>query len=71
VDVFDIFLPTGKEKLKADDGLPSGDLPQGEKSVAFHITYRSDEHTLTDSEVSRIEEAIKKALQEKLDAQIR
>jgi phenylalanyl-tRNA synthetase beta chain len=71
VDVFDIFEPTGKEKLKNDDGLPSGDLPQGDKSVAFHIIYRSDDHTLTDEEVSKAEAVIKRALQENLSAQIR
>lgn len=56
VDVFDIFEPTGKEKLK---------------SVAFHIVYRSEEHTLTDKEASEAEAAIKSALQEKLSAKIR
>ena len=66
VDVFDIFLPTGKEKLKAE-----GDTPEYGKSVAFHIVYRSDDRTLTDSEVSNIEDSIKKALQEKIGAQIR
>jgi phenylalanyl-tRNA synthetase beta chain len=66
VDVFDIFLPTGKEKLREED-----DKPAYAKSVACHVIYRSDDHTLTDSEVARVEDAIKKALQEKLNAQIR
>jgi phenylalanyl-tRNA synthetase beta chain len=66
VDVFDIFEPTGKEKIKAD-----GDTPEYGKSVAFHVVYRSDDHTLTDKEASAAESAIKQALQEKLDAQIR
>lgn len=66
VDVFDIFEPTGKEKLKAE-----GDTPDYGKSVAFHIIYRSDEYTLTDDEVSKAEAVIKRALQENLSAQIR
>lgn len=66
VDVFDIFVPTGKEKLKAE-----GDTPEYGKSVAFHITFRADDRTLRDSEVQEVEEAIKIALQERLDARIR
>ncbi len=66
VDVFDIFQPTGKEKIKAE-----GDTPEYQKSVAFHIIFRAADHTLTDSEVTHVESAIKEALQEKLNAQIR
>jgi phenylalanyl-tRNA synthetase beta chain len=66
VDVFDIFEPTGKEKLKAE-----GDTPEYGKSVAFHIIYRSADHTLTDKEVSAAEAVIKRALEENLSAQIR
>lgn len=66
VDVFDIFVPTGKEKLKAE-----GDTPEYGKSIAFHITFRADDRTLRDEEVQEVEEAIKKELQEKLDARIR
>ncbi len=66
VDVFDIFVPTGKEKLKEE-----GDTPEYAKSIAVHVTYRSDDHTLTDEEVSLVENGIKKALQEKVGAVIR
>lgn len=66
VDVFDIFEPTGKEKLKTE-----GDTPEYGKSVAFHIIFRASDRTLTDAEVTKAEVAIKQALQEKLDAQIR
>lgn len=66
VDVFDIFLPTGKEKLKAE-----GDTPEYGKSVAFHITYRASDRTLTDGEVQEVEQTLIRALQEKLDARVR
>lgn len=66
VDVFDIFLPTGDEKLKAE-----GDTPEYGKSVAFHLIFRSNERTLTDKEVDATEAAIKQALQEKLGARVR
>ncbi len=66
VDVFDVFVPTGKEKLKAE-----GDTPEYGKSVAFHVIFRSGDHTLTDDEVTQVESHIKEALQEKISAQIR
>lgn len=66
VDVVDIFVPTGKEKLK-----PEGDTPEYGRSVAVRIVYRSDERTLTDEEVAKAENVIKKALVDELDAQIR
>lgn len=66
IDVFDIFVPTGTEKLKAE-----GDTPEYGKSVAFHVIFRSPDRTLTDKEVDAAEAAIKTALTENLDAQIR
>jgi phenylalanyl-tRNA synthetase beta chain len=66
VDVFDIFVPTGKEKIK-----PEGDTPEYGKSVAFHVVFRASDRTLTDKEVATAESAIKKALQENLGAQVR
>ena len=66
VDVFDIFQPTGKEKIKAE-----GDTPEYGKSVAFHVIFRAPDRTLTDKEVDVAEAAIKAALQESLDAQVR
>ncbi len=66
IDVFDIFEPTGKEKIKSE-----GDTPDYGKSVAFHIVFRAPDRTLTDSEVGKAEAAIKQALQENLGARIR
>lgn len=66
VDIFDIFLPTGTEKLKAE-----GDVPEYGKSVAFHVVFRASDRTLRDDEVAKAEAAIKAALQEKFDAQVR
>jgi phenylalanyl-tRNA synthetase beta chain len=66
VDVFDVFEPTGKEKLGEES-----DTPAYGKSVAFHVVLRSDERTLKDEDANTVEAAIKQALQEKLGAQIR
>lgn len=66
VDVFDVFEPTGKEKIGEET-----DTPDYGKSVAFHVILRSDERTLKDEDANAAEAAIKKALQEKLGAQVR
>ncbi len=58
VDVFDIY----------ED---NPDVPEGKKSIAFHIIYRSDNRTLTDEEADKIEQNIKKALEQGLGAEIR
>jgi phenylalanyl-tRNA synthetase beta chain len=66
VDVFDIFVPTGKEKLASE-----GVTPEYGKSVALHVTFRSPERTLTDVEVTQIEQRIKQSLEEVVGAEIR
>jgi phenylalanyl-tRNA synthetase beta chain len=55
VDVFDIYEDDAQEK----------------KSIAFHIVYGSDDRTLKDEEVDKVEQLIKKALEEGLGAEIR
>lgn len=58
VDVFDIYEDT-----------PS--LPEGKKSVAFHVIFQSDDRTLTDAEVRSVEDNIKKMLETNLGAEVR
>ncbi len=55
VDVFDIYEDDKQEK----------------KSIAFHIIYGSSQKTLKDTEVDKVEQAIKKALEEGLGAEVR
>lgn len=43
----------------------------GKKSVAFHVTYRSDERTLQLAEAEAVHSAIKKIIAERFGAQIR
>jgi phenylalanyl-tRNA synthetase beta chain len=76
VDVFDIFTPTGREKLKAEGDTPEypPERPSGRaggKSVAFHILLRSDERTLTDKDADAAEAEIRRVLQEQLGARVR
>jgi phenylalanyl-tRNA synthetase beta chain len=46
-------------------------VPEGKKSVAFAITYRATDRTLTDDEVGRVHDAIRRRLEERLGARIR
>ncbi len=46
-------------------------LGPGRKSMAYSMTYRSREKTLTDEAVNRLHEAIKKVLRDELAAEIR
>jgi phenylalanyl-tRNA synthetase beta chain len=57
VRVFDVY--TGKP------------VPSDKKSVAFAITYQVPDRTLTDEEVSRVHEGIRRRLEERLGARIR
>jgi len=46
-------------------------IEPGKKSIAFGITYRSPERTLTGEEVSAAQERLVNHLQEKLNAKLR
>ena len=57
VDLFDVYEGAG--------------LGQGRKSLAFHLIFQAQDHTLTDSEVNGEVEKILKVLREELNAEIR
>jgi phenylalanyl-tRNA synthetase beta chain len=46
-------------------------IPPGKRSLAFRLSYRDPERTLTDEAVNRHHEALVKALQEELGAELR
>ncbi len=57
VDLFDMYEGEG--------------ISQDKKSLAFHIIYQSNDHTLTDKEVNKIQEKIMKALEENREWEVR
>lgn len=59
------------EKTALFDVYKGPNIPEGKKSVAFSIWYRSYEKTLTDEEVNEVHARIVKALEEKLGAKLR
>lgn len=46
-------------------------IPEGQKSLAYSLTYQSNDHTLTDEEVKAVHARIERALEKRLGAKIR
>ena len=46
-------------------------IPAGQKSLAYSLTYQTDERTLTDKEVARVHEKIVKSAERELGAKLR
>ncbi len=46
-------------------------IPAGKKSLAYALTYMTDDRTLTDKEVAKVHSAIVKAVERELDAKLR
>jgi phenylalanyl-tRNA synthetase beta chain len=59
------------ESARAFDEYQGGQLRPGCKSVAFSLTFRSQERTLTDAEVDQVISRIKSALAERHGATFR
>lgn len=70
----DIIKENGQgivESYKLFDVYKGSQIEEGYKSVAYSITYRDKEKTLTDEEVSKVHENILSELSEKLNANLR
>ncbi|HZK73432.1 MAG TPA: phenylalanine--tRNA ligase subunit beta [Clostridia bacterium] len=59
------------EHVRAFDEYQGPQVPEGHKSVAFTLTFRSPERTLTDAEVDKVMAEIKSALERRLRARFR
>ena len=59
------------EKIELFDIYTGNQIPDGMKSVAYSITYRSYDRTLRDDEVNRIQQDIIKDLENRFDAKLR
>ena len=56
------------EKVKLFDVYRGKQVEDGKKSVAFNLTYRDKDKTLTDEDVAEVHNGVLAALKEKLDA---
>jgi len=59
------------ESVRAFDEYRGGQVGEGRKSVAFTLTFRSPERTLTDAEVEKVMSEIRKRLEKKHSARVR
>jgi phenylalanyl-tRNA synthetase beta chain len=59
------------ENARAFDEYHGAQVPEGHKSIAFTLTFRSPERTLTDAEVDRVMMEIKLALEKRFQARFR
>ena len=69
-----VILKNGEgliEKVQLFDIYTGDQIPESKKSVAYSITYRSKDRTLTDEEVNRIQDSIIKDLTDKFKAELR
>jgi phenylalanyl-tRNA synthetase beta chain len=53
------------------DIFAGGTIPKGKKSLAYSLTYRAPDRTLTDAEVNRVHDEIKATLKKSLQCEIR
>ena len=59
------------EKVEPFDIFRGSSIPAGKKSMAYSLTYRSLERTLTDTEVNALHDKVKSGLRTKLSCEIR
>ena len=59
------------EKVELFDIFCGGSIPTGKKSVAYSLTFRAIDRTLTDTEVNEAHERIKRQLQQAIECEIR
>jgi phenylalanyl-tRNA synthetase beta chain len=73
-DVEAVIVKAGGDLLKGVrlfDAYTGDPIPQGHKSLAYNLTYQTDEKTLTDKEVARVHRKIVQAAERELGATLR
>ncbi|MDD4336304.1 MAG: phenylalanine--tRNA ligase subunit beta [Firmicutes bacterium] len=72
--VAELIQETGGELVRSVtlfDVYEGSPVPEGKRSIAFSVTYRANDRTLTDEEVNSVHSAIRQALEDKLGATLR
>ena len=59
------------DSVKLFDIYKGSQIPEGKKSVAYAVAFRSDEKTLTEDEISKVMHKILKNLEINVGAQLR
>jgi phenylalanyl-tRNA synthetase beta chain len=63
--------PANLERVELFDVFRGKNMPEGQKSLAFALTYRSAERTLTDAEVNTAQDKVVAAFKAQLQATVR
>ncbi|TYP00274.1 phenylalanyl-tRNA synthetase beta subunit [Geothermobacter ehrlichii] len=71
LEVVKTAIPRFAEDIVLFDLYCGKGVPEGKKSLAFRVRYRSKEGTLTDEEINRVHDKIVRRLEKDLGAQIR
>lgn len=72
--VYEVIVKAGGDLLKEArlfDVYTGDPIPAGHKSLAYALTYQTDERTLNDKEVAKVHQKIVKAAERELDAKLR
>lgn len=59
------------ESVELFDQYHGGNVPQGQRSLAFRLVYRTSDGTLTDQEVEPVHQKVRQVLEEKLSVKLR
>ncbi len=59
------------EKVELFDVYEGAQIPEGYKSLAYSLSYRASDRTLTDEEINALHDSIVKGLEERLGARLR
>ena len=73
-DVEAVIVEAGGDLLKnvrLFDVYQGGSIPEGHKSLAYSLTYQTDDRTLTDDEVARVHARIVRTVERQLGAKLR
>jgi phenylalanyl-tRNA synthetase beta chain len=73
-DILSVIKKSGNknlERVELFDIFHGGTIPTGKKSMAYSLTYRAAERTLTDAEVNEAHDQLKRQLERALSCEIR
>ena len=59
------------ERVEVFDIFRGGSIPTGKKSMAYSLTFRAADRTLTDAEVNAVHDQLKRQLQQAVQCEIR
>lgn len=59
------------ESVELFDQYQGDHVPEGQRSLAFHLVYRASDRTLTDAEVDPVHQKVRAALEEKFNVRLR